>query len=153
MCKVNPMCRARRCECSKWSRRLDDDGLGTLDVDVYREPDMIAVSNRGSGKMDDDKDHRARLASEELAEQDRDITRHHVFKHKRDRQAWTLHASGLGLLQVSRALGISFRQARNSVERTRSEWRLKQRRPVKVTKDLIDATDPLTLLALLRVAT
>lgn len=156
MCATNKLCPKKgsdNCTCARWYQQLDDEGLGDLDVNVRGEPDLLAVSNKGSGKMDDDLDLQGRQHSEELAEEARDILRHHDFPTNRDGEIWTLHVDGKSIRDVAKILGISFRQTKKSIDATRAAWRAQQRAPIKLTKTLVEQADPDFLLDLLDAAT
>lgn len=159
MCRVNPLCKAKRCNCAAFEAQLANDGLGHLDTRHWLEvPEeglagpAIGVSNRGSGKPKDGEDTlRNREESGELLSEAGDILRGYRFASTLERNVWRIYADGHGMKGAARELGISFRQARRIVIEVTHEWRSHQRRPPRLTPAAVRRADPAVLLKLLEV--
>lgn len=157
MCKLNPLCKARPCDCGEFDAQLAAEGLGHLDTAHWLEsPETgesepaIGVSNRGSGKpRDGDDTLRSRDEGAELLEEAGDILRGYRFANATERAVWTVYARGEGMKGAARELGISFRQARKIVLDVQARWRSRARQAVRLTPGRIRRADPGFLLKLL----
>lgn len=116
----------------KVSRKLLAEWAGKLKASGFQDaegPDGITrdwgrLSRRGCPTFESNETDTRHITPEALAENEiyyenaREIARSYRFRSVIDRDVWALHAERLDDRKVSERLGISYRQARQSVRRT-----------------------------------
>jgi hypothetical protein len=133
---------------AEWAVRLREDGLLPCG---YWDNQIISSGGSGKSKTADAADRqRAKARYTDFAA---DVLRYHHFANRRDRQIWELHASGLGVRGVAKAIGWTFNMTLKAIARIRAEAIQAAKSPDgpdlhRAIRDWVANTDPRTLLAL-----
>lgn len=124
----------------KWERRLERDGLGSLDYDDGAGG--IKVGNRGSGKLLDATRAFSRAsASESLSQRKAILSEHHFARG--ERRVYALYADGLSTRAVARVTGLGRMAVFRMVTRIEREHR--ERPPERRLGELLAACEPTTV--------
>lgn len=97
-----------------WDKKLGED-LQALDLPDGR------VSNRGSGKINDEGRGKARVASGAEIESRQVILRANKFRSAQDKAIWRLYAEGKGRTLIGTELQLGDRTVRNSISRSKQK--------------------------------
>lgn len=123
---------------SIWDRRLERDGLGSLDYDDGAGG--IKVGNRGSGKLLDEARAFGRERAAEEVQRRQSLLSERRLMSQAEARVYALYATGLGQRRIAKRL----KMGRGQVYRIVKGFEVAER-PEATLHELVTACDPATL--------